>query len=266
MSPQDRLVAAYLWAGEGAVLTGRVALARWGLQVSPTGSCLFLVPSTRRARRLEGVATVRTTRPIQVARHDDGVPITTVARALCDAAVLQQLVGGALRGTTISALQRRITHPRLLEEELAARSTNGLRSVRAALQEFTDGAWSVPEGNLGRLVRASPDMPAYQLNPVLTTQDGTIIGCPDGYFASVGVAVQVHSRQHHSGYDATGHDLWSSTVEKDAAYVEHGIVVVPVTPSSIERRPQQVIRRIRAVVNKNRGRDLSHIVVRRGSA
>lgn len=265
LGPDDRLVAAHLWAGEGAVLTGRVALDRYGLPVPSDGTCLFLVPCTRRARRIDGVATARTTRPVQVARHHDGVPVTTVARALCDAAALQQLGGTALRGSVISALQRRVTHPQLLEEELANRASNGLRTVRTALREFTDGAWSVPEGSLGRLVRAAPDLPKYLLNPVLKTTDGTVIGCPDGYFPSAGVAVQVHSRQHHSGYDEDGRDRWSSTVEKDSVFVEHGVVVVPVTPSSIERRPQRVLARLRTVVTHNRGRDLSHIVVERPS-
>ncbi|WP_143780896.1 hypothetical protein [Ornithinimicrobium sp. CNJ-824] len=262
MGPDDRLVAAHLWAGDGAVLTGRVALDRYGLPVSPLGNCLFLVPCTRRARRQADVATRRTARPVQVARHWEGLPVTTVAWALCDAAVLQGLTGEALRSTTIAALQRRLTHPRLLHDELAQRSTRGLRTVRAALQEFTEGAWSVPEAVLAELVRAAADLPPYLLNPVLTMPDGQVIGCPDGYFASAGVAVQVHSRQHHSGYDDEGRDLWSATVEKDATYVEHGIVVVPVTPSSIARRPEEVLERIRTVVRQNLGRDLSRIHVR----
>lgn len=176
--------------------------------------------------------------------------------------MLQGLTGDALRSTTIAALQRRLTHPRLLHDELAQRSTRGLRTVRAALHEFTDGAWSVPEAGLAELVRAAADLPPYLLNPVLTTADGEVIGCPDGYFASAGVAVQMHSRQHHSGYDGEGRDLWSATVEKDATYVEHGIVVVPVTPSSIARRSEQVLERIRTVVRQNLGRDLSRIHVR----
>ena len=208
------------------------------------------------------MATRRATRPVQVARHWEGVPLTTVARALCDAAALQGLAGEALRSTTIAALQRQLTHPRLLAEELAARSTRDLRQVRTALREFTEGAWSIPEAGLADLVRAAADLPPYFLNPVLTTADGEVIGCPDGYFASAGVAVQVHSRQHHSGYDGEGRDLWSATVEKDATYVEHGIVVVPVTPSSIARRSEQVLERIRTVVRQNRGRDLSRIHVR----
>ncbi|MGD8201108.1 hypothetical protein ACQE98_10640 [Ornithinimicrobium sp. W1679] len=266
LAHDDRLVAAFLWAGEGAVLTGRVALDRYGLPADPIDTCLFLVPCTRRAHHQADVATRRTTRPVRVARHWEGVPLCSVARALCDAAALQGLSGEALRSTTISALQRRLTHPRLLAEELADRSTNGLRAVRSALQEFTDGAWSVPEAGLARLVRAAPGLPSYLLNPVLTTPDGEVIGCPDGYFESAGVAVQVHSRQHHSGYDGEGRDLWSATVEKDATYVEHGVVVVPVTPSSIARRPEEVLERIRTVVKQCLGRDLSQIHVQAGGA
>lgn len=208
---------------------------------------------------------MRTTRDILVAAHKDDVPVTSVARALCDAAHLQGLTGTELRATTLSALQRRLTHPERLEEELRMRPANGLGPVRSALAEFADGVWSVPEGSLATLVRSDPTLPRYVLNPRLHTVDGTLIGCPDGYFPTAGVAAQVHSTAFHSGVDEQGKDRWSATVEKDAWYVEHGLVVVPVTPTSIARRPAQVLARIRAVVALHEGRDLSHVRLTEGT-
>lgn len=267
LGPEDRLVAAFLWAGGAAVLTGRVALERHGLSMSSGGTCLFLVPSTHRARQTAGVATIRTTRPVTIACFRDCVPITDVARALCDAATHQELRGEALRAATVSALQRRLTHPDRLRAELGERPTNGLRAVIEALEEFCSGAWSLPEASLARLVADDPDLPEYLMNVELRSpDDDELLGVPDGYFPSCGVAVQVHSREHHSGHDEQGTDRWSATVEKDAKMIERSVVVIPVTPNSIDRRPDRVLSRIRRVVATNEGRPSPEVVVRhRGS-
>lgn len=262
LDAQDRLVAAYLWAGESAVLSGRVALDRHGVQVSSGGTCLFLVPNTRRSRRTAGVRTVRTTRPLGVSGFRDCVPLIGVARALCDAAVLQHLRGPELEAVTLSALQRRLTHPELVQEELSYQPGSAVDSIRSGLADFLAGAWSLPEASLARVVQDDPALPEFLLNVELRTPEGARIGCPDGYFRGAGVAVQVHSRAFHSGIDAEGRDRWTATVEKDGPFVDHGIVVVPVTPASVDKRPSQVLARLRRAVADNTGRDLSHIVVR----
>lgn len=261
LDAQDRTIAAYLWAGEGAVLTGRVALERHGLDVPSLGTCLFLVPSTHRSRRVAGVTTVRTTRPVPIAAFRDCVPMTDVARALCDAAAHQQLIGNELRGATMSALQRRLTHPDRLRAELDERPRNGLQSVHEALNDFSAGAWSLPEAALARLIKDDPSLPECLLNKQLRTPDKVLIGVPDGYFEDGGVAIQVHSKTFHSGHDDEGKDRWSATVERDGTMVEHEVIVVPITPTSIERRPQQVLARIRRVVMANRGRALPDVIV-----
>lgn len=261
LDAQDRTIAAYLWAGDGAVLSGRVALERHGLDVPSQGTCLFLVPSTHRSRRVAGVATVRTTRPVPIAAFRDCVPMTDVARALCDAAVHQQLRDSELRGATMSALQRWLTHPDRLRAELDERPRNGLQPVHEALREFSAGAWSLPEAALARLVKDDPDLPVCLLNKQLRTPDKVLIGVPDGYFEDGGVAVQVHSKAFHSGHDNEGKDRWSATVEKDGTMVEHEVIVVPVTPTSIEHRPHKVLARIRRVVMANKGRTLRNVIV-----
>lgn len=263
LDADDRLVAAYLWAGEHAVLTGRVALQRHGLDVPSNGWCLFLVPSTCRARSVEGLRTLRTTRAVAVQAYRECVPLTSVARALCDAADHQGLTGRALAAVTLSALQRRLTHADLLRDELAQRRpTKATAALDQALRHFAAGAWSLPEASLAEHVRRDPGLPEYLQNVELWTTGGARIGCPDGYFPGSGVAPQVHSRAYHEGYDEQGKDRWSATVEKDGPFVEHGIIVVPITPASIERRADQVLRRLRQTVARYAGRDLSHIVVK----
>lgn len=264
LGAEDRLVAAFLWAGESAVLSGRVALERQGLTMASGGTCIFLVPATHRARQTAGVRTVRTTREVWVAGFRDCVPVTDVARALCDAAIHQELHGDALRAATVSSLQRRLTHPDRLRAELGERPTNGLRPVLEALDEFCAGAWSLPEAALARLVADDPELPAYLMNVELRSpEDGDLLGVPDGYFPSCAVAVQVHSREYHSGHDEQGRDRWSATVEKDGRMIERNVIVIPVTPTSIDRRPERVLERIRRVIAANAHRELPDVVVRK---
>lgn len=162
---------------------------------------------------------------------------------------------------TISALQHRLTHSALLADELSSHRRREVGAIRSGLDLFTKGAWSLPEAALARVLEADPTLPRFVLNTSLWTVDQVRIGCPDAYFPDSGVAVQVHSRAHHSGLDADGLDRWTATVEKDARLVEHGVIVVPITPRSIERRPDQVVHRLKQAVAVNAGRDMSHVLL-----
>lgn len=250
-----RLAAAALWAGGHAVLTGGVALRRHGLALADTEEALFLVPATARSRQDGRARTVRTGRPVRIALQVGCVAVTTVERAVVDLATHGSLGAVDLKALTLAALQQRRTTAERLEDELMAAPRRGTQPIHQALAIFARGAWSIPEGALGDLVAEDPDLPPMVHNVPLTTPDGsTHIGTPDGFFVSAGVAVQVHSRQFHSGYDEAGTDLWSMTVEGDGAYAEHDVICLGLTPRSIHRSPEQTLRRIRTVVLRNVGR------------
>jgi hypothetical protein len=101
------------------------------------------------------------------------------------------------------------------------------------------GVWSVPEGDLVRLLRTSRVLPEVMANPELTDDRGRRLTTPDVWIDDVALAVMVHSRQFHSD------ELdWEATVESDADLAAARVVVVPVTPASIERQPQRVLERI----------------------
>lgn len=256
-----RLVAAALWAGPKAVLTGGVALDRHGLKDAQRSEAIFLVPATARSRADGPVRTVRTTREIVVAKEFGCVSTVSIERALVDTATHQDVPPKDLKAMTISALQRRLTHADRIHAELERAPRRGTTPIREALAAFAKGAWSLPEDAFGKLLRSDPDLPFMLHNVELQTLDEIVIGTPDVFFPAAGVAAQVHSRRFHSGHDEDGTDLWSLTVEQDGAFAEHDVIVVGVTPRSIDKRPRQILERVHTVVMRNLGRPYGPVTI-----
>lgn len=173
----------------------------------------------------------------------------------------QKVASRDLKALTLAALQRRITTADRIEGELQGAARRGTAPVRAAISAFSRGAWSVPESDLGDLVESDPSLPTVLRNPRLAAPDGALIGVPDLFFPDAGVAAQVHSQRHHSGYAEDGTDLWSLTVEKDGAFSEHAVIVIGVTPRSIDRRSEEILQRIRAVVLRHLGRSYGPVLI-----
>lgn len=238
VSDDELLAAGQLWAGARAVLTGRHALARQGLSViGGLGPAVFLVPASSRSSSQTQARTVRTTRSVLVARR-----------------------WGCVR-LAAAALQAALTVPVRVDRELWASRPNRLGPVREGLRTFCDGAWSKPEATLQRPVRTSGVLPEMLMNRVLRDPSGRYLGRLDGYFREAALAVQVHSRQFHSGRAEDGTDRWAATVEKDSAMTAAGVVVVPVTPASLSRQPRGFLGRLEETFLHHRGRQLPRIEV-----
>lgn len=261
LDAEARLAAAALWSGPHAVLTASVALHRHGLEQAATDEALFLVPATARSRQDGRVRTVRTSRPVRVALQLGCVMVASVERSLVDLANHGSTSADDLKALTLSILQRRQTTCERLEAELRAAPRTGTEPVRRAVELFARGAWSMPEAAFGDLAAQAPDLPTMRQNVTLRTPDGELLGTPDGFFPDAGVAVQVHSRQFHSGYAEDGTDLWSATVEGDGVYAEQDVICIGITPRSIHQRPEQTLERIRTVVLRNVGRAYGPVLV-----
>ncbi|WP_151525444.1 hypothetical protein [Serinicoccus kebangsaanensis] len=244
------LVAAALWAGDRAVLTGLLALRQLGLTTPRLHGAYFLVPDTARARRHGDLELIRTTRPVRVGSRSGIVALTPAARAVAEAAARENLADDALEALTISVLQRGMTSPHELELELCHRPHAEVGAARRGLDAFRGGAWSRPEATLRRIWDSRSDLPPLLTNPRLEhATTGQYLGCPDGYLPRLGAAIQVHSRQHHQGIDDRGADRWAGTVEKDADLVAAGVKVLGVTPWTLYRRPGTFLSRVDALVS-----------------
>ena len=157
------LVASWLWAGPDAVLTSMSALARHGLAVGSVSDVRFLT-GTGRARRQRGVSVVRTTR-VPRARLLGGLPTAPVERALADAARFADAPAERARALTIAALQDGLTSADRLVEELRASRPNGTLPIRLGLDDFTRGAWSLPEVWLEQAIRHRHPESIFLANP-----------------------------------------------------------------------------------------------------
>lgn len=254
LSPVAQRRAAWLWAGPSTVLTGVAVLVARGLRPSSDGeSFTFLTSRTSRARSWGAARTLRSTR-VEAEEVVDGVPVVPLCRAVADAGRLRQLPPTKLRGLALSLLQRGLVDAPSLEDELLRGGRRGTAEVRAALRDFREGAWSVPEAVLAEVVARCPGLPPMLPNARLVTKSGQLLGTPDGYFPDAGVAVQVHSKEFHSGVDAAGTALWVSTVEKDQRMAAAGVVVVAVTPTTLRRNPRAFLDALVSTVRVHTGR------------
>lgn len=245
------LLAQGLWAGRNAVLSGSAALARLAINMGDRKQLVtFVIPDSGRARRHGVVQLVRSTRSPRIKLKHGVVPVAEPARALADAAVHERHRAGTLEHAAISVLQRGLTTPERLEEELWSRPRQSVAPVWKGLGAFRGGAWSRPEGVLREVVEGDGGFPELLTNCRLESlgEEPVLIGVPDGYFEEAGVAVQVHSRQYHQGVDDAGGDQWARTVEKDGDLVAHGVRVVGVTPWTLYRRPGVFLARLHQAV------------------
>lgn len=235
LTARQRLVAAQLEAGPAGVITGVHACLAQGLTCVPGNRRVhILVPMNQGARRIGWVDIRRTRRP-DPAPHVDGLlTFASLSRAVLDAARAAVTLDEA-RAVVIEAVQRGRCSLDDLEQELAAGPRKGSAFARRALTDAADGAWSVPEATLLRGCGRSRVLPPALANPTVFAHGMRLVS-PDGWFDDVGLAVMVHSRQHHE----RGQD-WERTVEQDGQLTEHGVTVLAFTPRSIATDLDRVV-------------------------
>lgn len=259
---ETMLVAAALWAGPRATLTGAHALRRHGLTIAPNPALVrFVVPDYLRSRsNARGIVTERTRRPPSL-RLLSGVRTVMIERALVDAARAGELSSPSIEAHTLAVLQRGLTTVDRIAEQLEGIQGVRTRAVTKAVVAFRGKAWSRPEAELLEAVLRDERLPAMVANPLLMTPSGSRIGIPDGYFPDHGVVVQVHSRQHHAEIDPTGVDQWARTLEHDADYSRHGLVVVPLAPRTIATNITGVLDTLVDVLATRNTWDAARVVV-----
>lgn len=254
----QRDLAALLYAGERAALTGTSSLARYGIKAmsspwSSNSKVHVLVPATRR-RMSHGFVTVeRTIVPYESGRHD-GLALASVARSVVDAS-RRCSESRKVRALVAEVVQRGLASPNDLKSELDQAQIRGSAYVRSAITEVVAGVQSVPEADLRQgFIRRSLPEPLW--NPTVRFPDGSFLCRPDAYIEEVAVAAEVDSREYHFSPED-----WQATMERHAAMTAAGIITLHFTPRAIRENVDVVIDQILATVRNARGRKLPNLRV-----
>ena len=205
---RQRLMAACLAAGRGAVASHRSAAALWGFDGSDeAGIELTLVRVGRRP--IPGV-TIHRTRGLANAdvTEVDGIPVTRPARTLIDLASV--LDAGRLEAMLDSGLRDGQVSVAHLERRLAAVGSRGRPGADAlsrllARRRGTRPAESIQERRVAGLLMAA-GLPEPVRQHELRDGSGALLARFDLAYPELRLAVEYDSYRHHFGHQAWRHD------------------------------------------------------------
>jgi very-short-patch-repair endonuclease len=242
----QREVAAFLYAGEGAVITGSAALRRQGFPTPPNEVITVLIPARRAVRSVAFVQIWRTARIPETALIDGGAAFALPPRAVADAARALTSLREA-RAVVASVVQTGRCPVMLVADEAQAAPRRGSALLRRICAELDDGVRSVAEAEFRDLIRrARLPMPLFNAR---LYGGRKLIAVADAWWSDAGLAAEVDSREWH----LLPSD-WQRTLARDAAFIAHGILVLHFTPGQIREDPAEVAAQIRSALKAGRAR------------
>lgn len=248
LTDEQRRIAAVLYAGAEAQLTGLAALAWYGFRQSPRTDAVHLVVPHHARRRSAGYAVISRALALDSrARATPLYPVCSPARAVVDAARdLRQL--RPVRALVAEAIQRGYADLASLDEEIRRARRSRTALVRKAFSEVMQGTRSAPEAELRECLAESAVLAEIHWNPRLIGADGSSLPSPDGYLPDAAVALEVDSQEYHfSPAD------WARTLDRHNELSRHGILVLHFTPAQIRRDPHRVRRTVTDAYESRRG-------------
>ncbi|MBO0831591.1 MAG: hypothetical protein J2P28_07335 [Actinobacteria bacterium] len=250
LAPEQRAVAALLYAGSAIAVTGPAALAFHRIPAPGSEFVDVLVP-LRNRRKDAGFARLRRTAVEPGMIYRDGAiryvgadrAIADTARQLTDIADVRAVVAAGVQGRHVELWE--------LTTELDLGPMRGSALLRRALAEVSDGARSASEADLLTLIRQSK-LPEPLYNPRLFV--GTeFLASPDAWWPDSGVAAEVDSRAWHlSPAD------WERTLSRHARMTAEGILVLHFPPARLREDRRGVVSELRSALARSRG-PLPHI-------
>ena len=220
---RQRTVASLVFAGPGAMLTGRSAMVEHGFG-EHVGDVHVLLPDRRRVQSTSFVMAERTTRlPMPVVRN--GLPCAPVPRALLDGARRMTTLD-TTRAVIAEVVQRGTVSVEDLVQELREGSIRGSALPRAVLDEVAANVHSVPEAK-ARALWLRSGLPPMTFNCDVTDEAGQFIARPDGWIDSVAMAWEINSLAWHLSPDS-----YRATVERRNRMQSAGIIVFETLPSA----------------------------------
>jgi len=190
-----RVMAARLYAGPAAVITGGYAVRHYRLQASGPTVVDVLVPGDVRRLSSGFVRLIRTSRMPELTYRMGPIRFAGPVRAVADAVRGYTDIGEA-RALVCSAVQHPLMCPFAeLAAELSEGPSQGSLLLRRSLRDVARGIWSAAEGDLMDLIHTS-DIEQPEYNVALYAEDGTPLGIVDAWWQRAGVAAEVDSLEH----------------------------------------------------------------------
>jgi hypothetical protein len=222
----QRLVAAVLYAGPQAVITGPAALRLHRLRSPGPDIIDVLIPHAVRRQSAGFVRIHRTVRRPRV-YLTGAIRFCHAARAVADSArVLTAL--DDVKSVVAEAVQKRACSIAEIGLELDKGPSRESVRLRAALRSVRAGTRSVAEDRFRERVMKS-NLPAPRYNVFLRAADGTDIGEVDAWWADAGVSAEIDSQEYHF-YRSD----WLRTDAKRSRLLKHGIFPHNIAPARVD--------------------------------
>jgi hypothetical protein len=239
LTDEHRRVAAALFAGPGAQITGLSALHFYGFRYAPSSATVqVLMPHETRRRSAGFVVVHRTLEMDGSPRHTELYQVASPPRAVIDACRWLTNLRD-VRAIMAEATQRNFATIRALDEELRRARRSRTALARRALNEVIDGIRSAPEAELRSITQRSKILPPIEWNPTLTGPSGERLPTPDGFIREATLVLEVDSREHH----AEG-DKWNRTLKRGNEFTRIEYGVLHFTPEEIRNEPERVLHMI----------------------
>jgi very-short-patch-repair endonuclease len=230
LTPQQKTIAAWLYAGEDAALTGAAAVHWWALSYLPSEVAALpvdvVVPHRRQCASMK-FARITRCRDSPETTNVHHVRCVPLARAVADCARRLHSYDAVL-ALVASALNSGRTTLEALAVELNEGPTKGSRLLRRALLDASENVRSVPEAQLLALIRDA-GLPDPLVNQALEI-DGQVF-VPD--FRWGRLILEVDSRLHHLLRPGS----YAATLRRRALLESAGYRVIPVAPETIRDDP-----------------------------
>lgn len=198
-TPPDRLLAAIAAARAhpASAVSQRSAVLAHGLPLyGPPPERAELTVSPRGTGRIREALVHRARLDADDVVLIAGVPVTNVARTIVDLGRSAPLATAVVAGD--AALQRGLVTPKQLVRVLAlCRGWPGIKRARRALHAL-DGRAESPLESVSRLAIADLGLPTPQLQAVVLTEDGWVVGRSDFYWDEFGVGGEADGRSKYT--------------------------------------------------------------------
>jgi hypothetical protein len=255
-APENRddprvIAAAAARSCRGSVVSHRSAAVIHGLPLlrpPPLRPDLTIAP--RATGDVAGALLHRATLRPEDVTEIEGVPVTTVARALIDIARCSSTTAAVV--SIDAALHRRLADAQDLEEIIGTcRHWPRIRRAKLALA-VADARAESPLESFSRLVLRWLKLPTPGLQTTLYDETGVFLGRTDFYWDEFGVAGEADGR---TKYD--DRDVLTAEKLRQEELANSGIEVVRWGWADVRYRPRYLGERIRRAFDRGRRRDLS---------